>query len=110
MHRHNRIFGELARDGEIVLLLTKDYSQKAEVMVPPEPQLPGLTPMSSALPWRTFVMHETFFWHVFVTKLRWSPRVFDPLVRLLADNVLANSMIIALDCKGWCIPTTEVWT
>src|SRR5262249_25042886 len=59
-----------------------------------------------ALPWRTVAMHQQpdnflgpVFWHVFVSHRRWAPGVFDPLVRLIADDILGNVMIVALDCR-----------
>jgi hypothetical protein len=61
------------------------------------------------MPWRTIAMHqkdsnfsEPTFWHVFVTRRRWTPGSFDKLLRMIADNVLANIMIVALDCR-WLV-------
>jgi hypothetical protein len=101
--RHNRVLGELARPGETVALLTTGYSETAEP-VRSQGELLELDPL--ALPWRTIAMHqqadsfpEPNFWHVFVSEWCWSPGVFDPLVRLIADDVLGNIMIAALDCR-----------
>lgn len=39
------------------------------------------------------------FWHVFATKREWRPGALDPLVRLVSDQVVANIMIVAPDCR-----------
>jgi hypothetical protein len=31
--------------------------------------------------------------------LAWTAGTFDPLIRLIADDVVANVMIVALDCR-----------
>src|SRR5262249_35192791 len=99
----NRVLGELAHASDNVSLLTTGYSETSEP-VRSEGEL--LKMDSLALPWRTVAMHqqadnypEPFFWHVFVSKWRWFPGVFDPLIRLIADDVLRNVMIVALDCR-----------
>jgi hypothetical protein len=102
--RHNKVLGELAGYGETVALLTTDWSNTAEP-IHSRRELLELNPL--ALPWRTVALHqlpdnawsEPTFWHVSVSDWRWSPGVFDPLVRLTADDVLGNIMIVALDCK-----------
>ena len=42
------------------------------------------------------------YWHVFASEREWRPGIFDPLVRLIADDVVANVMIVAPDC-GWLL-------
>jgi hypothetical protein len=101
--RHNRVLGQLATPGESVALLTTEYSERAEP-VRLQRELLELDPL--ALHWRTIAMHkqpdygpDPNFWHVFASTRRWSPGVFDPLVRLIADDKLANVMIVALECR-----------
>lgn len=103
IERHNRILCQLARPDQSLALLTTGYSETAEP-VRCQRELSELDPL--ALPWRTVAMHrqadnfpEPTFWHVFVSKWGWSPGVFDPLVVLIAENVLSNIMIVALDCR-----------
>jgi hypothetical protein len=103
IERHNRVLGELTRKGETVALLTTGYSETAEP-VRAERELSELDPL--AQPWHTVAMHQQpdnfpapCFWHVFVSEWRWSPGVFDPIVRLVADDVIGNIMITALDCR-----------
>ena len=103
LERHNRILGEIVREGEAVCLLTTGYSSSTEP-IRSYAELLELDP--GAVPWRTVAMHhedgnftDPNFWHVFVSTWHWSPGTFDPLVRLVADDVLANIMIVAPDCK-----------
>jgi hypothetical protein len=39
------------------------------------------------------------FWHVFASKWEWRPSLFDPIIRLVADVVVGNVMIVAPDCR-----------
>jgi hypothetical protein len=103
LERHNRILGELAQKDETAALLTTGYSETPEPIRSYD-QWMKLDPL--AVPWCTVAMHETDdnfpepnFWHVFVSKWVWKPGVFDPLVRLVADDVIANVMIVAADCR-----------
>jgi hypothetical protein len=106
LERHNRILGELVQNGQAVALLTTGYSDTPEpirtyaALVKLDPQ---------ALPWRTVAMHEVdedfgnpSYWHIFVSQQTWKPGNFDALVRLIADDVLANVMMVALDCR-WLV-------
>jgi hypothetical protein len=101
--RHNRILGELARPGQTVVLLSTGYSQSPEP-IRSQPEWQVLDP--GAVSWWTVAMHETdadfadpSYWHVFASTREWRPRVFDPLVRLVADDVLRNVMVVAPDCR-----------
>jgi hypothetical protein len=103
LERHNRILGELAHQEEGVVLLTTGYSRTPEP-VRPQAELVELDLLAS--PWRTVAVHEQEgdfgnpnYWHVFGSQWRWSPGVFDPIVRLVADDMLANIMVVALDCR-----------
>jgi hypothetical protein len=106
LERHNRILGELVSAGEPVFLLSTGYSDHPEP-VRSYPELLKLDP--GAVPWRTVAMHEVdagwsspWFWHIFVNERRWTTGTFDPLVRLIADDVVANIMIVAPDCT-WLV-------
>jgi hypothetical protein len=102
LRRHNCVLGELVRPGDQVVLLTTGYSESPEP-TRSYPELLRLDP--GAEPWRTVAMHrvdgafsEPSFWHVFASAWDWHPGVFDPLVRLVADSVVANVMIMAPEC------------
>lgn len=103
LERHNRILGELAGPGENVVLLSTGYSE-SPTPVRTEPEWQVLDP--DAVPWRSVAMHdlsddfaEPSYWHVFASERQWRPGMFDPLVRLVANDVLANVMIVAPDCN-----------
>ena len=100
--RHNTVLASLTHAGETLALLTTGYSETAEptrsgLLLALDPQ---------ALPWRSVAMHEhtddfdepTFF-HIFASKHCWLPGGFDPIVRLVADDAVANVMIVPLDCR-----------
>jgi len=103
LERHNRILGDLAPSGDTLALLTTGYSETAEP-IRPHPTLVAFDPF--AVSWRTIAMHDLdanfggpIFWHVFVSRWDWTPGLFDPLVRRIADDVIANVMIVPLDCR-----------
>jgi hypothetical protein len=83
--------------------MTTGYSDTPEA-IRTEPELLELDP--HAMPWRCVAMHrhdsifaEPTYWHVFVNERFWTPGLFDALVRKIADDVLANVMIVAVDGK-----------
>jgi hypothetical protein len=104
LERHNRILGALAQPEEAIILLSTGYSTSPEP-VRPQPEWQLLDPM--ALPWRMVAMHELdapFFlapsyWHVFASERVWQPSHLDPIIRLVADDVLANVMVVSPDCR-----------
>ncbi len=101
--RHNRILGALARPGQVIVLLSTGYSTSPEP-TRPQPEWEALD--SGAKPWRTVGMHvvdvgftDPSYWHVFASKRMWWPASLDPIVRLIADDVLANVMVVSPDCR-----------
>jgi hypothetical protein len=103
LDRHNRILAELTGPERKVVLLTTGYSESPEP-VRPQSQLRTLDP--DARPWRSVAMHELdegfgapTYWHVFASVWEWRPQLFDPLVRLVADDVLGNVMVVNPDCR-----------
>jgi hypothetical protein len=103
LERHNRILGELTRPGQRVVLLSTGYSESPEP-IRSEPQWQVLDP--EAVPWHSVVMDEgdanfakPSYWHVFASEREWWPGTFDPLVRMVADSVLANVMVVSSDCR-----------
>lgn len=59
-----------------------------------------------AAPWRTVPIHlaeaghvEPMYWLLCASGWDWRPGTFDPLVRLIADDVVANVLIVAADCR-----------
>jgi hypothetical protein len=103
LERHNRVLGELAGTGERVVLMTTGYSDMPEA-IRTKPEVLAWDP--HAKPWRCVPLHrhdggfaEPTYWHVFVSERFWRPGLFDALVRKIADNVLANVMMVAVDGK-----------
>lgn len=103
LRRHNTILGELARPGEQVVLLTTGYSE-TPVPVRSYPELSELIP--DLVSWRTVAMHELEddlsrpnYWHSFISEHTWRSGFFDPIVRLVANDCVANVLMIAPDCR-----------
>jgi hypothetical protein len=101
--RHNAILGELTRSCSKVVLVTTGYSASEE----PSRYYPAVIAFDpGAVPWRTVAMHrldEDFadpsYWHLFASAWEWRPGVFDPIFRLIADDIVANVLIVAPDCR-----------
>ena len=96
--RHNTVLGSLTHAGQTLALLTTGYSGTAEPTR--DDDLRELDPQ--ALPWRSVPMPDfgpTTYWHVFASRHRWFPGGFDPIVRQVAADILANVMIVPLDCR-----------
>jgi len=100
--RHNTILGEMLEQKTSVVLLTTGYAESAD---PPSryPELLTLDP--TAVSWREVAMHkieggnEQYYWHISASLWEWQPGTFDPLVRLVAEDQIANVMMVHPDCK-----------
>ena len=98
LDRHNRILEDLiGSERSLVLLSTGD--SELPVATRSQPELEALDPQ--AKPWRSIPMHEfdaefipPSFWHVFASTWDWRQGLFDRIIRLVADDVLWNIMII----------------
>jgi hypothetical protein len=104
--RHNAILGELTSPGAQVVLVTTGYSGSS---MPSRsyPEVAAFDPGAS--PWRTVAMHrveegfdEPCYWHLFASAREWRPGAFDPLVRLVASDAVANALVVAPDCR-WAL-------
>ncbi|MFI5297683.1 MAG: hypothetical protein ACHREM_06245 [Polyangiales bacterium] len=97
LERHNRVLGDLVGQGEDVALLTTGYAKTQSPPVRSYPELSDLDP--DARPWRTVVYDDdqASDWHIVASTRRWTPGAFDRLVTLVADDKIANVMIVALD-------------
>jgi hypothetical protein len=103
LHRHNCILGELAGTERNVVLLTTGYSETTQA-VRSYAELDAIDP--TAKPWRTLALHRVSqefadpnYWHIFASEWAWQSGLFDPLIRLVADDVVANVMIVHPDCR-----------
>ena len=98
LSRQNRILDELTGPGARVVLLTTEYSGSAG-SPSARPEFRTLDP--SAKPWRIVPMHvldgdfdKPNYWHVFASEWAWRPGVLDSTLRLVADDVLSNVMVM----------------
>jgi hypothetical protein len=102
--RHNGIMSELTDSNRKIVLLTTGYSETAEP-VRNQPEWNSLDP--AAEPWRSIPMHElendTYdepnYWHVFASERDWQPDSLNPIIELVADEHVANVMIVSSDCQ-----------
>jgi hypothetical protein len=39
------------------------------------------------------------YWHLFASRWEWQPGAFDPLVRWVADDTVANVLVVDPDCR-----------
>jgi hypothetical protein len=91
LDRHNSVMAALARVGENVVLLTTEFSDSP---------MPARAPSDSpgATWWRTVKVDDAF-WHIYRAVVVWEPHRFDPLIRLVAQDVTANVMICDPECE-----------
>lgn len=102
LERHNRVLGQLAHNGETIVLVTTGYSDTVEPIR--EDNLEVMDPFATH--WHSVAMRqkddnfsEPSYWHVFVSERGWKPGLFDNLVRKIANDVVANVMMVAVDCR-----------
>ena len=102
--RQNRILDGLVGPEASVVLLTTEYSGSA-VAPSARPEFRTLDP--DAKPWQIVPMHdldedlaEPSYWHVFASEWAWRPGVLDSILKLVADDVVANVMVLHPGC-GW---------
>jgi hypothetical protein len=101
--RHSCILSELLGTERRVVLLTTGYSETPEP-VRTYTQLDAFD--SNATPWQTVALHvlerdfsNPNYWHVFASEWEWRAGLFDPLIRLVADDAVANVMIVHPTCR-----------
>lgn len=104
LRRHNAVLDHLARRAPRVFLVTTAYSEDRAVAQRAS-QLGALDP--SAQPWRVLPMHELVddcdvpnYWHLFASEWIWQPGIFDALLGLVADDVVANVMLLLDGAAG----------
>lgn len=103
--RQNRILDELVGGEASIMLLTTEYSgPPGTVEISPVSELRSID--RGAKPWRSVPMHdldenfvEPIYWHVFASESAWRPGGLDPVLRLVADDVIANVMILPPSCR-----------
>jgi hypothetical protein len=96
------VFGSEGR----VVLLTTEYSGAAD----PSSTRRVLQPFDpDATPWRRIPAHDlgacsmsVSYWHIFASEWTWRPGVLDPILRLAADDAVANVMVVDPGCR-WLV-------
>lgn len=93
--RHNTVLTELVTDSAL-LVLTAGYSDR------PEPEVPGRSAETVAVHrdasyWASACIDDEpgceSYLHLYVSEVRWSPGCVDPLLRKVADDVIANVLL-----------------
>lgn len=103
LSRHNAILSELVQSQSQVVLVTTGYSASSEPLRY-YPEIIAFDP--NAISWRTIAMHHIEndfenpnFWHLFASYWNWEPSKLNPLIRLVADDVVANVLIVDPNCN-----------
>lgn len=100
--RHNAVLSYLATLGESVVLVTTGYTKS---LIPSRTyeQLFVLDPRAKY--WRSLDEGEDndpYYWHFFTSKWEFIESQFDHLIRLVADEIVSNVLIVSADCR-WII-------
>lgn len=89
--RHNKIIGTFVAEGDLLHLLTAGYSENLS----PERSYPELVAIDpNAEPWRSVQIEESWYFHVFHSVIRWSKGIADPILRLVADDVVREVVFV----------------
>jgi len=103
LERHNRVISRLAGEQPDVALLSTEYSKSAS---PKKSQLANTAACEGEVAWRSVSMHrlsedweEPTYWHVFSSAMQWRDGVLDSVLRLVADDKVAN--VLLLSRRGW---------
>lgn len=99
LDRHNAILGDLALPNEALVLLSTGYT---DTPIPCQSEA-ALTPLdSTAQHWRTIAKHKLEndeeypnYWHLYMSVWAWRPGIFNPILRLVAADRVANTMIVS---------------
>jgi hypothetical protein len=100
--RQHCVINELLGLGRKLVLLTTEYSQNPSA-VHPDVEWVSLNP--GAKLWRSVPMHphdgsiDLNYWHVFASEWDWPASPLDQLLRLVADDIVRNVMLVACDCR-----------
>ncbi|HWS31573.1 MAG TPA: hypothetical protein VN408_02395 [Actinoplanes sp.] len=90
LHRHNTVLTELATGSSEVLVMTAGYSESRS----PERSVATAAAHPGAWHWTSTPIHESGqHLHLYVSRVRWNPGLVDPLLRLVADDVIADVLL-----------------
>lgn len=90
LHRHNTVLTELAAGSSEVLVMTAGYSQSHL----PERSAATTAVHPGAWHWTSVPIHGSDqHLHLYVSRVRWTPGLVDPLLRLVADDAIADVLV-----------------
>ncbi len=105
--RHNALLAHLQKETKLILI-TAFYSENStpkKDTCSASAKLFELDP--NAKHWQTLALHEIdselgseCYRHLFASEWNWSPAVFDPILKLVADDVVRNIFILSLE-SNW---------
>ena len=100
--RHNKVIARLCKDSKLILITAFYSENSAPVKDIGRSSLELFNLDSSAKHWQTVALHEIdsdyepeCYLHFFASEWNWSPKVFDPILKLVADDVLRNVSILS---------------
>lgn len=98
--RHNAVLDHLAQPHESLILVSTGYSETAE---PSRSDTALNRRDAGAVRWRTMAKHILDndpdcpnYWHLYMSCREWNPGCFDSILRLVADDVVSNIMILSV--------------
>jgi hypothetical protein len=100
LKRHNTLLEDLnSSQPNVLLLLTSEWSWDTPVLLgPTQKSLLELDP--GAVVWKSsHVNEDEMYHHVFISEWIWHNGVFDSILRLVANDVVANVMIVNISGK-----------
>jgi hypothetical protein len=102
LERHNAVIGGLVQTDSPLVLLTSGWSVDKEPVREHDQRL--LEADAESRPWLSVPIHEVEkeeddseprYCHLFMSNWRWRPGVLDEVLRLVADDVISNVMILS---------------
>lgn len=101
LKRYNSILAALAENRESLLLLTAGYSETS-MPVREDPHLAAFDPRANH--WWSIAPDDdaSCYRHLFVSEWTWEPNIFDPLLRLVADDTVSDVHLVNLS-SNWVL-------
>lgn len=100
LDRHNTVLDHLSGQDESLVFVTTGYSETAD-SIRGDAALNRRDP--GAIRWRTIAKHildrdpdYPNYWHLYMSCRIWKQGCFDSILRLVADDVIANIMIVSM--------------
>ncbi|TWT61571.1 DUF3885 domain-containing protein [Rubinisphaera italica] len=105
LHRHNAVLDQLATQDVPLLLASTEFGETTTPTRADSP-LVALDP-SARCDW-TFKADpadsENYYRYLFISEWKWKPGIFDPILRLVADWKIVDTMIVCPTANWICHP------